>query len=82
MTTITSKYGEGTLLKNPVKLAGGAEDEGVGQLHIPGQGGEGGRCRGGDCVAEGEHWECFYSGATQKKPKCSYTNVHPEESMW
>ena len=27
-------------------FAGGAEDEGVGQLHVPDQGGEGGRCGG------------------------------------
>ena len=40
-------------------LAGGAEDEGGGQRHVPGQGGEGGRCRGVEGVTEGEHLECL-----------------------
>ena len=36
-----------------------AEDKGVGQLHVAGEGGVGGRCSGVEGVTEGEHWECF-----------------------
>ena len=65
MTTIFSKDKKGILFKNPVYFSGGAEDEGVGQLQVPGQGGEGGRCRGVEGVTEGEHWES-QAGAQQE----------------
>ena len=57
MSTIFSQDREESKIIKPGLLAGGAEDEGVGQLHAPGQVGEGGRCRGGEGVTEGEHWE-------------------------
>ena len=45
------------LIIEPGLLAGGAKDEGVGQLHVPGQGCEGGRCRGVEEATECEHWK-------------------------
>ena len=57
MSTIFSQDREESKIIKPGLLAGGAEDEGVGQLQAPGQVGEGGRCRGVEGVAEGEHWE-------------------------
>ena len=72
MSTIFSQDRVETTIIKPGLLAGGAEDEGVGQLHVPGQGGEGGRCRGVEGVTEGEHWEGLHStpGYTGYTSKC------------
>ena len=59
LTTIFPKHSVECSIIEPGLLAGGAEYEGAGQLHGPGQGGEGGRCRGVEGVTEGEHWECM-----------------------
>ena len=65
LTSIVPQDRERSTVIKPGLLAGGAEDEGVGQLHLPGQGGEGGRCRGVEGVTEGEHWES-QAGAQQE----------------
>ena len=62
LTAILSEDREDTSIINPGLPAGGAEDEGVGQLHVSGQGGEGGRCPGVEGATEGEHREALHSG--------------------